>query len=105
MTECKIFAQKLYKQWRHDNLAINIQWDLCDKWKLDHAEKWYDHKPLMMIEDEDVKILWEMKKQTDHMIEHSMPDIVVFERKQRKCIIIDVTCPFDTREAEEENVR
>ena len=43
---------------------------LSNKWKLDHAEKWYDHKPPMVIENEDVKILQDIKIQTDHVIEH-----------------------------------
>ena len=31
------------------------------------------------------------------------PDIVVMDKKERKCLIIDIACPFDTRISEKEN--
>ena len=51
---------------------------------MDHAEKWYDHKPPNVIENEDVKILGDMKMQTDHVIKHSRPAIVVHEKRKQK---------------------
>ena len=42
-----------------------------------------------MIENEDVKILWDMKIQADHVIEYSRHDIVVLDKKERKHVIID----------------
>ena len=65
-------------------------------------EKWYDHRPEKVTENEKVKILWDMKIQTDKILEHSRPDIVVFEREKRTCKIVDVACPFDTRVVEKE---
>ena len=102
VSECKMLAQKQYKLWRHDRVARIIHWDLCKKWKLEHADKWYDHEPSTVIENEEVKVLWDMKIQTDAKIEHSKPDIVVFEKRSRKCFLVDVACPFDTRIAEKE---
>ena len=102
VSECKMLAQKQYKLWRHDRVARIIHWDLCKKWKLEHADKWYDHEPSTVIENEEVKVLWDMKIQTDAKIEHSKPDIVVFEKRSRKCLLVDVACPFDTRIAEKE---
>ena len=102
LSECKMLAQKQYKLWRHDRVARIIHWDLCRKWNIEHAEKWYDHEPPYVVENDEVKLLWDMKIQTDIKIEHSKPDIVVFEKKSRKCLLIDVACPFDTRVAEKE---
>ena len=65
-------------------------------------EKWYDHRPEKVTENEKVKILWDMKIQTDKILEHSRPDIVVFEKEKRTCKIVDVACPFDTRVVEKE---
>ena len=44
VSECKMLAQKEYKR-RHDNVARIIHWELCGKYKLDRAEKWYEHMP------------------------------------------------------------
>ena len=38
-----------------------------------------------------------MKIQTDRVLNHNRPDIVVLEKKEKKCRLIDVACPFDTR--------
>ena len=43
------------------------------------------------------KLLWDFKIQTDNKVEHNKPDIVVLDKIERKCLIIDVACPFDTR--------
>ena len=34
---------------------------------------------------------------TDKVIENSRPDIVVLNKITRKCVLIDIACPFDTR--------
>ena len=48
-------------------------------------------------ENEDVKILWDFNIQTDHLIEHRRPDIVVVNKKDSTCDIIDVAVPGDKR--------
>ena len=48
-------------------------------------------------ENKTVKILWDMNIQTDKIVEHSRPDIVIFDKSTRSCKIVDVACPFDTR--------
>ena len=50
-----------------------------------------------MIENEQTKILWDFSIQTDHPIEANRPDIVVLEKNSRKCLLIDIAWPFDTR--------
>ena len=50
-----------------------------------------------MLENQTVKLLWDFPIQTDHVLDHNKPDIVLFEKKTRECVIIDVACPFDTR--------
>ena len=48
------------------------------------------------------KMLWDFKIQTDNKIEHNKPDIVVLDKIERKCLIIDVACPFDIRVKDKE---
>ena len=50
-----------------------------------------------MCESTNNKLLWDFKRQTDNKIEHNKPDIVVWNKIERKCLIIDVACPFDIR--------
>ena len=101
--ECKmLLAQAQYKNWRHNKVAQVIHWDLCRKYKLPVKEKWYEHRAENVSENDNVKILWDVKIQTDKIVEHSRPDILVVIKETKKCLIIDVACPFDTRIKEKE---
>ena len=62
-------------------------------------DKWYEHEPEKekVVENEEIKLLWDFKIQTDHTLEHNMPDITLVNKKKRECMIIDIACPFDTR--------
>ena len=44
-----------------------------------------------------MKILWDCTLQTDKVMEHSRPDIVILE-----CALIGIACPFDKRVKEKE---
>ena len=55
-----------------------------------------------MLENDQVNLLWDFKIQTDLHLHHNRPDIVVLEKKERVCYIIDVACPFDMRVLEKE---
>ena len=94
VSACKMLAQKEYKR-RHDKVCLNLHWSLCKKYGMEVEEKWYKHKPEAVIQNEDVKILWDFMIQCDRVIEHRKPDIVVIEKKTNKCFIIDVANPGD----------
>ena len=99
---CKMLAQCQYKNWRHDKVAQALHWEICKKYGLPASEKWYDHRIETVMENEEVTVMWDMKIQTDKEIEHCRPDIVIRCNKSRKCYIVDVACPFDTRVQDKE---
>ena len=55
-----------------------------------------------VLENEDYKILWDFSIQTDHVIEARRPDLVVVDKKERSCKIIDFAVPGDSRIEEKE---
>ena len=89
-----MLAQKEYKG-RHDKVCLNIHWALCKKYGVEVRERWYVHEVESVIENDIVKILWDVYIQMDRQIEHQRPDIVVIERNTNKCLIIDIACPVD----------
>ena len=93
VAECTKLAQKQYRHWRHDRVALVIHWTLCKRFGFPHSE----HVPERVLENENVKLLWDFSIQTDHHLEHNKPDILIHEKTSRGCYIIDVACPFDTR--------
>ena len=56
---------------------------MCTKFKFDHTNKWYMHKPESVQENGTHKILWDFEVQT--------------EKKERTCRIVDFTIPADHR--------
>ena len=74
-----------------------IHWNFCKKFDLPCKETCYDHSRESVLENDQVKVLWDFKIQTDLHLDHDRPDIVVLEKKKRVCYIIDVACPFDMR--------
>ena len=98
---CSKLAQKEYKR-RHDNLGKIVRWKLARKCNLEAGDKWYEHEPESVLENEDYKISWDFSIQTDHVIEAWRPGLVLVDKKERSCKIIDFAVPGDSRVAEKE---
>ena len=54
---CSKLAQE-YKR-RHDNLGKIVHWKLARKCHFEAGDKWYEHEPEHVLENEDYKILWD----------------------------------------------
>ena len=65
------------------------------------GDKWYEHEPKSVLENEDYKILWNFSIQTEHVIEAPRPYLVLVDKKRRTCKIIDFAVPGDSRIEEE----
>ena len=98
---CSKLAQKEYKR-RHDNFGNIVHWKLARKCNFEAGDKWYEHEPESVLENEDYKILWDFSIQNDHVIEARIPDLVVVDTKQRSCNIIAFAVPGDSRIEEKE---
>ena len=93
---CSKLAEKEYKR-RHNNLGKIVHWKLARNFIFEAGDKWYEHEPESVFENEDYKILWDFSIQTDHVIESRRPDLVLVDKKERICKIIDFTVPGDSR--------
>ena len=81
---CSMLAQKEYKR-RYDKVCLNIHWVLCKKFVVKVCERWYEHKVECVIENDIVKILWDVCIQVDRQIKYRRPDIVVMKKNTKKC--------------------
>ena len=93
---CETLAQKEHKR-RHDNVAKKVHWNICKKNRLKHREKWYEHVPEGAVENEQIKVLWDINIQCDNLIEVRRLDLIVIDKKEKKGIIIDIAVPADLR--------
>ena len=96
---CSKLAQKEYKR-RHDNLGKIVHWKLARKCNFEAGDKWYEHESV--LENEAYELLWDFSIQTDHAIEAQRPDLVVVDKKERSCKIIDFAVPEDSGIVEKE---
>ena len=65
-------------------MGKKVHWDRCKQNKLNCKEKWFEHVPEGVVENEEVKLLWDVNIQCDNVIEARRPDIAVVEKKERK---------------------
>ena len=98
---CEKLAQKEYKR-RHDNVAKKVHWDICKNKGLEHSEKCYEHASEGAVENEEIKVLWDINIQRDNLIEAKRPELIVIDKKEQKGIIIDIAVPADVRVEEKE---
>ena len=68
---------------RHNKAAAYMHWKVCHNYNIQTSEKWYDHEPETVTENEDVKILWDMPIHTDRKITANRPDIVIKHHKTK----------------------
>ena len=93
---CSKLAQTEYKK-RHDKVAAAVHWSMCKKYQFDHHKNWYEHTADKVLENDEVKLLWDFHIQTDHVIEHCRPDILLVKKKEQSAIIVDIAVPGDQR--------
>ena len=96
LSECPKLAQKEYKE-RHDGLARALHWDLCKQHGFERSDKWYEHTPKKVEDNENFILLWDFSKQTDKKLDHNHPDIVFVDKENKNRLIIDIACPGDRR--------
>ena len=96
ISECSKLAQKQYKA-RHDWVGKVINWEMCKKFKFDHANKWYMHNPEPVLENDTQKLLCDFDIQTDHLISARRPDPIIIKKKKRIWNIVDFAVSADHR--------
>ena len=76
---------------------------MCEKYHLEKKDKWYEHALDIVSENDEVKLLWDVTIQCDHVIEARRPDIEVVNKQDKKSTIIDIAVPADKRIGEKDN--
>ena len=91
---CPELAKTEYIQ-RHDKAAAYLHWKICREYKIKTADKWYEHQPNTVTENDEITILWDMPIQTDRKITANRPDIIIKHKTKKECILIDMAIPSE----------
>ena len=89
---------------RHDKAGRKVHRLLYKKYYLECADRWYQHNPEPVTENEEVKLLWAVTIQTDRVIEHRRPGFATlcfatcytstgFPTLMRSSVIYKFQCP------------
>ena len=102
MSSCTPLAATMYKQ-RHDRIASIVHWSLLRCFNQPVSHNYWDHIPIAVVENSNVKVLWDFNIYTDRFLTARRPDIVVVNKHQKLVQIIDVAVPSDCNVSMKEN--
>ena len=91
---CPVLAKTEYLH-RHNKVATYIHWLLCKHYDIEVPERWYQHNPKTVTENEEATILWDMSVHTDRELSANRPDIIIKNHQTKECTLLDVAIPSD----------
>ena len=80
---------------RHNKAVTYLHWNICNEMNIDTNEKWCKHEPQTVTEKDNITILWDMPIQTDHEMKSNRPDIVIKNKLEKRCLLIDMSIPTE----------
>ena len=97
LSGCKILLESGLYTDRHDSVCRNIHFKLSKKFGLPTStEHHWSYKPNSIEENERALLLYDYSIPTDNRIAHNRPDIVLHNKTESICLIIEVGVPWDT---------
>lgn len=95
VSACSELAKHEYIQ-RHDKLCTYLHWKICDQLNIPTEEtQWYKHKPESVVRNDRYTVLYNEQVHTDRMISANKPDIIIKDKQNKQCQLIDVAIPAD----------
>jgi hypothetical protein len=89
---------------RHDKVCTHLHYSICNKLGIETAENWFSHIRKTVTEHEDITVLWNqgIRLQADREILTNRPDIIVKNKKEKPCLLIDVAIPSNKNAIQKE---
>lgn len=91
---CTLLARKDYIE-RHNRVATYVHWNLCRHFNFVTSPQWYKHEVQQVVENNMVTIMWDFPVQTDRTIRANRPDIIIRDKREKTCYLLDVSIPTD----------
>ena len=99
LNSCSQLSISMYLPVRHNEVAKVIYYELLNEnGKIDCEKK----TPDAIIRTDDIEIWWDKKISVQPPVENNRPDIVLWNLKNKTCLIIDICVPMDVNVAREE---
>ena len=69
---------------QHDKVVLRLHWENSKKYELEVSSKWYEHQPLLIVKNEEVKLTREMIIYTDKKLEHNRSDLKILVKEGKE---------------------
>ena len=89
---CKMLTGTKYV-YRHNQIAKYVHWCILKEQGVKVNNSWLKHVPENVTTKNDVTVMWDTPIITDKNVKSNRPDITIHDRKNRKCLFIDVSVP------------
>lgn len=93
LSSCSKWLPTLYIA-RHDSTARNIHYKLCQKYGFKPSH--YSQEVESVLENDSVNMYWNQPIQTQAIIHHNKPDIVIFHKKEKTAVIVELAISWFT---------
>jgi hypothetical protein len=79
---------------RHDKVCTHLHYSICKALGSETTDQWYTNisRP---VHEEDVTVLWNQAVHTDREVTANRADIIMKNKKEKTCTLIDVAIPAD----------
>ena len=83
---------------RHNKAAAHMHWKICKEFGIEVKEWWYEHEPRAVTKNDTRKSHYSVGHAHPLWQDQSgfRPDIVLKNKKDKTCLLIDMTIPLDT---------
>lgn len=103
---CTVLAHKEYKK-RHDLMGAIIHRTTAIKLKLvpENTDPYYKYKPSSILENSHYKLYWDRTILTDRTVQHNRPDLLLWNKREKKVTLVDFAVVNDENLTATENTK
>jgi len=85
-----------------DKVCTHLHYSICKALGTETTDKWHTHMPKPVYEEGDVTVLWNQAVHTDRKVAANRPDIIIKNKQEKTCTLIDVAMPTDRNVVQKE---
>ena len=86
----------------NNKVCTHLHYSICKALGIESTDKWYTHIPKPVCEDGNVRVLWNQAVHTDREVTANRPDIIIKNKNEKICTLIDVAIPADRNVVQKE---
>ena len=93
---CSYLSSNLYLHARHNPVAKDLYDELVHQLRQNENRSESKREPQTVTRIKNTEIWWDKKVMTQKKIKHDRPDIIMWDKENKHCKIVDVSIPLDT---------